>query len=78
MEERIKLLEEYLTMKLDGMQSAKERMNIETPFVTKEELFKSIDTDIRNALNVMYSKKEIAVHPTAHAPIKDYVELIRK
>lgn len=74
----MKHLEQYITAKLDAMQTEKATSTIEPKFVTKGELIGAINKDIRNVLNKMYVEKKIKVHPTKDAPINDYVELIKE
>ena len=73
-------LEKYLYAKLDAMQEEKaERMkNVEPHMVTKRELFDAIEADKKAILNKWFKEGKIKVHKTIHAPIHDYVELIKE
>ena len=73
-------LEKYLYAKLDAMQTEKaERMKDVAPnWVTKTELFAAIEADKKAILNKWFREGKIRVHKTIHAPINDYVELIKK
>ena len=72
-------LEKYLYAKLDAMQTEKaERLkNVEPNMVTKAELFAAIEADKKAILNKWFREGKIRVHKTIHAPIHDYVELIK-
>lgn len=70
-------LEQYITAKLDAMQTEKAKSATIPNMVTKKELFGAIDRDVRAVLNKMFKEKKIKVHKTCHAPIQDYVELIK-
>jgi len=74
----ISYLEQYITLKLDAMQSEKADSTIEPKFVTKGELLGAISKDARKVLNKMFVEKKIKIHPTKDAPINDYVELIKE
>lgn len=71
-------LEQYIYDKLDAMQTEKSAQKVEPNMVTKAELFGAIDKDIRVILNKWFKEKKIKVHKTIHAPIHDYVELIKE
>jgi len=73
-------LEKYIYAKLDAMQTEKaERLNdVEPNWVTKTELFAAIEADKKAILNKWFREGKIRVHKTIHAPIHDYVELIKK
>lgn len=73
-------LEKYLFAKLEAMQTEKaERMkNVEPSFVTKREFFDAIEADKKAILNKWFKEGKIKVHKTIHAPIHDYVELIKE
>lgn len=73
-------LEKYLYAKLDAMQTEKvERLkNVEPNFVTKAELFAAIEADKKAILNKWFKEGKIRVHKTIHAPIHDYVELVKE
>ena len=73
-------LEKYLYAKLDAMQDEKaERLkNVEPHMVTKKELFDAIEADKKAILNKWFKEGKIKVHKTIHAPIHDYVELVKK
>ena len=45
--------------------------------VTRGELFGAIDKDVKAVLNKMFQEKKIKVHKTIHAPIRDFVELVK-
>lgn len=72
--------EKYLYAKLDAMQTEKaERLkNVEPNFVTKRELFDAIEADKKAILNKWFKEGKIKVHKTIHAPIHDFVELIKE
>ena len=72
-------LEKYLYAKLDAMQTEKaERLkNVEPHMVTKKELFDAIEADKKAILNKWFREGKIKVHKTIHAPIHDFVELIK-
>ena len=73
-------LEKYLYAKLEAMQDDKaERLkNVEPNYVTKKELFAAIEADKKAILNKWFREGKIKVHKTIHAPIHDYVELIKE
>lgn len=71
-------LEQYITAKLDAMQTEKEKQPIVPKLVTKGELLGAISKDARKVLNKMFVEKIIKIHPTKDAPIQDYVELVKK
>ena len=73
-------LEKYLYEKLDAMQIEKaERLkNVEPHMVTKHELFDAIEADKKAILNKWFREGKIKVHKTIHAPIHDYVELVKE
>lgn len=71
-------LEQYITAKLDAMQTEKAKSTVIPNFVTKGELLGAISKDARKVLNKMFVEKKIKVHPTKDAPINDYVELIKE
>lgn len=73
-------LEKYLYKKLDAMQTDKaERLkNVEPHYVTKRELFDAIEADKKAILNKWFKEGKIRVHKTIHAPIHDYVELVKE
>ena len=73
-------LEKYLYAKLDAMQDEKaERLkNVEPHMVTKKELFDAIEADKKAVLNKWFREGKIRVHKTIHAPIHDYVELVKE
>lgn len=73
-------LEKYIYEKLDDMQTEKaERLkNVEPHMVTKRELFDAIEADKKAILNKWFREGKIRVHKTIHAPIHDYVELIKE
>jgi len=70
----------YLLQKLEDMQTEKaERLkNVEPNYVTKKELFAAIEADKKAILNKWFREGKIKVHKTIHAPIHDYVELIKE
>ena len=72
-------LEKYLYAKLDALQTEKaERLkNVEPHYVTKKEFFDAIEADKKAILNKWFKEGKIKVHKTIHAPIHDYVELIK-
>lgn len=71
-------LEQYIYAKLDAMQTEKARSMTIPNMVTKAELFKAIDKDIKAVLNQMFREKKIRVHKTIHAPLNDFVELVKE
>lgn len=73
-------LEKYIYAKLDAMQNEKaERLkNVEPHMVTKAELFASIEADKKAILNKWFKDGKIKVHKTIHAPIHDFVELVKE
>ena len=70
-------LEQYITAKLDAMQTEKAKSTIEPKFVTKGELLGAVNKDIRSVLNKMFVEKKLKIHPTKDAPIQDFVELVK-
>jgi hypothetical protein len=72
--------EKYLYEKLDALQTEKaERLkNVEPNYVTKKELFAAIEADKKAILNKWFREGKIRVHKTIHAPIHDYVELVKE
>jgi hypothetical protein len=72
--------EKYLYAKLDAMQTEKaERLkNVEPNYVTKKEFFDAIEADKKAILNKWFKEGKIRVHKTIHAPIHDYVELVKE
>lgn len=73
-------LEKYIYEKLEAMQDKKaERLkNVEPHMVTKAELFAAIEADKKAILNKWFKEGKIHVHKTIHAPIHDYVELVKE
>lgn len=73
-------LEKYLYEKLDAMQTEKaERLkNVEPHLVTKREFFDAIEADKKAVLNKWFREGKIRVHKTIHAPIHDFVELVKE
>ena len=73
-------LEKYLYEKLDAMQTEKaERLkNVEPNSVTKKEFFDAIEADKKAILNKWFKEGKIRVHKTIHAPIHDFVELVKE
>ena len=71
-------LEKYIYNKLEEMQNAKADSTTYPNMLTKDELFKAIDKDIKAVLNQMFREKKIRVHKTIHAANQDYVELVQK
>jgi len=71
--------EKYLYEKLDSLQTEKaERLkNVEPHYVTKKELFDAIESDKKAILNKWFKEGKIKVHKTVHAPIHDFVELVK-
>ena len=74
----ISYLEQYITAKLDTMQTEKAKSTVIPNFVTKGELLGAISKDARKVLNKMFVEKKIKIHPTKDAPINDFVELIKE
>lgn len=73
-------LEKYIYEKLNAMQAEKaERLkNVEPHMVTKKELFDAIEADKKAILNKWFKEGKIKVHKTIHAPIHDFVELVKE
>ena len=73
-------LEYYIEKKLAEMQAEKaERLATTIPnWCTKRELFEAFDKDIKAVLNKMFHENKVKVHKTIHAPIHDYVELVKE
>lgn len=73
-------LEKYLYAKLDAMQTEKaERLkNVEPNWLTKKEFFDAIEADKKAILNKWFKEGKIRVHKTIHAPIHDFVELVKE
>lgn len=73
-------LEKYLYTKLEAMQTEKaERLkNVEPHCLTKKEFFDAIEADKKAILNKWFREGKIKVHKTIHAPIHDYVELVKQ
>lgn len=73
-------LEKYIYEKLEAMQEEKaERLkNVEPHMVTKAELFAAIEADKKAILNKWFREGKIKVHKTIHAPIHDFVELVKQ
>lgn len=75
---RQNILSEYLYNLLDEMQTEKAKSTHVPNMVTRGELFGAIDKDVKAVLNKMFQEKKIKVHKTIHAPIQDFVELIKE
>lgn len=71
-------LEQYITAKLDAMQTEKAKSTTVPNLVTSAELFAAVEKDVRKILNKFYVEKKIKVHPTKDAPINDFVELVKE
>lgn len=71
-------LEQYIYAKLDAMQTEKATHKVEPNWVTKAELLGAINKDIRTVLNQWFKEKKIKVHKTIHAPVNDFVELVKE
>jgi hypothetical protein len=71
-------LYDYLVGKLKALQEEKAGSSTYPNMVTKAELFKAIDKDIKAVLNQMFREKKIKVHKTIHAPLNDFVELVKE
>ena len=71
-------LEQYITAKLDAIQTEKSKSTVIPNFARKGELLGAINKDIRKVLNKMFVENKIKIHPTKDAPINDYVELVKK
>lgn len=71
-------LEQYIYDKLDSMQTEKAKSTHVPNMVTRGELFGAIDKDVRKILNQWFREKKIKVHKTIHAPIQDFVELVKE
>ena len=73
-------LEKYLYAKLDAMQTEKAALlkNVEPNYVTKKEFFDAIEADKKAILNKWFKEGKIKVHKTIHAPIHDFVELVKE
>ena len=72
--------EKYLYAKLDAMQTEKAELlkNVEPNWLTKKEFFDAIEADKKAILNKWFKEGKIKVHKTIHAPIHDYVELVKE
>lgn len=72
--------EKYLYEKLDAMQTEKaERLKDVMPnWITKKEFFDAIEADKKAILNKWFKEGKIKVHKTIHAPIHDFVELVKE
>ena len=70
-------LKKYITEKLCVMQEEKSKLKTIPHMVTKNELFTAIHQDERDILNELFREKKIKVHKTIHAPIQDFVELVK-
>lgn len=72
--------EKYLYEKLSEMQETKaeEKSDVFPNMVTKKELFDAIEADKKAILNKWFKEGKIKVHKTIHAPIHDYVELVKE
>jgi hypothetical protein len=73
-------LEKYLYAKLEAMQTEKaERLKDVMPnWITKKEFFDAIEADKKAILNKWFKEGKIKVHKTIHAPIHDFVELVKE
>lgn len=73
-------LEKYIYEKLEALQTEKaERLkNVEPNWVTKAELFAAIEADKKAILNKWFREGKIKVHKTIHAPIHDFIELVKE
>lgn len=73
-------LEKYLYAKLDALQTEKaERLKDVMPnWITKKEFFDAIEADKKAILNKWFKEGKIKVHKTIHAPIHDFVELVKE
>jgi len=71
-------LEQYITLKLDAMQTEKAKSTVIPNFVRKGELLGAINKDIRKVLNKLFVENKIKIHPTKDAPINDFVELVKE
>lgn len=73
-------LEKYIYEKLEAMQTEKaERLkNVEPHMVTKKEIYDAIIVDAKAILNKMFHENKVKVHKTIHAPIHDFVELVKE
>ncbi len=69
--------EQYLISTLDELQIEKAKEPKEPNLVTKEELYTKIEKDKKVILNKLFHKKQIRVHKTIHAPIQDFIELVK-
>ncbi len=74
---RQNLLSEYLYDLLNEMQAEKAKSTHVPNMVTKDELFGTIDKEVKEILNQWFREKKIKVHKTIHAPIQDFVELVK-
>ena len=72
--------EKYLYEKLDALQTEKaERLKDVMPnWITKKEFFDAIEADKKAILNKWFKEGKIKVHKTIHAPIHDFVELVKE
>lgn len=74
----MKSLEQYITAKLDAMQTEKARQPIHPNMLTKAEFLAAVNKDIRKVLNKMYVEKKLKVHQTVHSSANDYIELVKE
>ena len=70
-------MHDYLYSRLEQMQEEKAKSTHVPNMVTRGELFGAIDKDVKAVLNKMFQEKKIKVHKTIHAPIRDFVELVK-
>ena len=70
----------YLLQKLEDMQTEKAgRLKDVMPiWITKKEFFDAIEADKKAILNKSFKEGKIKVHKTIHAPIHDFVELVKE
>ena len=70
----------YLLQKLEDMQTEKAgRLKDVMPnWITKKEFFDAIEADKKAILNKWFKEGKIKVHKTIHAPIHDFVELVKE
>ena len=69
--------EQYLIATLDELQMKKAGEPKVPNMVTKGEFFSAIEKDKKAILNKLFHEKQIKVHKTIHAPIQDFVELVK-
>lgn len=72
--------EKYLYERLSELQEtkAKENPNTFPNMMTKQDIYKAVDKDMKAILNKWFKEGKIKVYKTIHAPIHDFVELVKE